>query len=208
MSSWLDFSRIPCPSLLVLLVLFAAVTGCGDGLVKFKATVTVDGEPYEGASVMFMPENGKGRIAVGNTAADGSVQFTSYNPFDGVKPGTYKVTVSKYKREEIPMASARKSQKADKKWREKKGAPSNDEEEPEIDQDSLSESELEALGHARLQKVIAASLPKEGTVPVTKALLPIVYASPKTTPFTCTVPHDGEVVFAVVTKGAGRSNRR
>ena len=206
MSSWLDFPRIPRPALLVLFLLFAAVTGCGDGLVQFKATVTVDGEPYEGASVMFMPEDGKGRIAVGNTAADGSVQFTSYNAFDGVRPGTYKVTVSKYRREEIPIASARKAQKADKKRREKKGAPS--EEEPEIDQDSLSESELEALGKARLQRVIDASIPQEGTVPVTKALLPIVYASPKTTPFTCTVPHDGEVVFAVETKGAGRSNRR
>lgn len=213
MSSWLDFSRVPSPSLHIprilrpsLLVLFAAFTGCGDGLVQFKATVTVDGEPYEGASVMFMPEDGKGRIAVGNTAADGSVQFTSYNQFDGVAPGTYKVTVSKYIREEIPMASARKAQKANKKWKEKKGATFSDEQEQA--EGEILPSRTKEEGDARLQELIAASIPKEGTVPMTKALLPIEYASPKTTPFTCTIPHDGDVVFAVETKGAGRSNRR
>ena len=204
MSSWQLVSHLA--SRISLLVLVAAFIGCGDGMVQIKATVTVDGEPYEGASVMFVPEDRKGKIAYGDTAKDGSVRLTSYKPFDGVKPGTYKVCVSKYIREEVPVASARKTQKANKKLKENKGATSGDE--VEQDEAEMLPSRTKEENDARLQKLLEASLPKEGKIPMSKPLLPPQYALPKTTPFTCTVPPDGEVVFAVETKKAGRAKRR
>jgi hypothetical protein len=81
----------------ILIPLYVACSGCGNGLIDLKATVTLDGKPVDGASVTLHPEetNELGRISSGVTAADGTVRFTTFEPNDGVPPGAYKVVVLK-----------------------------------------------------------------------------------------------------------------
>ncbi|NLX56342.1 MAG: carboxypeptidase regulatory-like domain-containing protein [Planctomycetaceae bacterium] len=72
--------------------------GCGSsvGAVSVTGTVTLDGEPVEGASVVFVPE-GKGRMASGKTDSSGQFKLTTQKVGDGAVPGKYKVGVSKLK---------------------------------------------------------------------------------------------------------------
>ena len=175
-----------------LLFLLAALTGCGDGLVPLNARVTLDGKPCEGATVSLKPEDGKGRTATGVTVADGSVTFTSYKPFDGVTPGNYKVCVSKYIYTIVPKASSGK--------RAGKSKADTDAEPP------VEET-------VTVEDAARASIMPHGTqvtgMPITKPLLPAIYCSPKTTPFSCTVPSsEKEVVFALETPQGPNKNRR
>jgi hypothetical protein len=71
-----------------------AAASCGDGKVKVKGVVTLDGTPVEGAMVTFIPEAGGGRNAFGSTKPDGSFQLMTQKENDGVAPGNYKVTVT------------------------------------------------------------------------------------------------------------------
>lgn len=73
-----------------------ACVGCGDGMVKLNARVTLDGKPLEGASVALYGEGeNRNRPAAGMTDANGMVTFTTFQPGDGVLPGEYKVVVIK-----------------------------------------------------------------------------------------------------------------
>ena len=75
--------------------LFATGTGCGGHLVKVQGTVTLDGQPLEGATVMFIPVDGVGKPGVGATDQDGVFELSSSNkPQDGVAPGDYKVVIT------------------------------------------------------------------------------------------------------------------
>ncbi len=68
--------------------------GCGgNSPVPVRGTVTLDGTPVGGASVLFLPEGGAGRQAVGLTEADGSFQLTTAATNDGALRGKYKVVV-------------------------------------------------------------------------------------------------------------------
>jgi hypothetical protein len=186
---------------IALLVLVAAVIGCGNGLVPIEATVTVDGKPCEGASVILYPEDGKGRFPAGSTDEDGTVRFTTSKPFDGVPPGTYKVCITKSIRVDVSYAEFRKMQKT--KAKGKAGSASSSNAGPDDGQPPASDSEEDP--EQRHQELIAASTPTAGKIPVVKILLPPQYGLPKTTPLTCTVPPDGELVFAIETR---RANRR
>jgi hypothetical protein len=72
--------------------------GCGSKLVNVKARVMLDGQPLEGAAVSLVSSSEtekRNRTASGLSDDQGYVRFTTFNPNDGVLPGTYKVTVIK-----------------------------------------------------------------------------------------------------------------
>jgi hypothetical protein len=76
------------------LVLVAAVTGCGPAgpnLIPVKGTITVDGKPADGASLIFHPVAGKGSIASAAADASGAFSIMS-NGNPGIVMGNYKVT--------------------------------------------------------------------------------------------------------------------
>lgn len=72
------------------------VTGCSakDRLVDVEGIVTLDDQPVAGAVVTFLPIDGQGHLATGWSNADGSFRLITLNE-DGVKPGDYKVFVTK-----------------------------------------------------------------------------------------------------------------
>lgn len=91
-------SKIPC----VCLSLLAAVSlsGCGDGIIKrypVVGHVTVDGNPAEGALVIFCPFNSGPELAnfrpAGVADASGAFKLTTVEPGDGAPAGNYKVLV-------------------------------------------------------------------------------------------------------------------
>ncbi|MBA2118001.1 hypothetical protein [Bremerella alba] len=61
--------------------------------VPAKAVVLQGGEPVEGATVTFTEAEIRG--AVGNTNAYGEVDLWTYEPGDGVIPGSYSVAIRK-----------------------------------------------------------------------------------------------------------------
>jgi len=84
-------------------------SGCGgepglDGTITVTGTVSYQGQPVEGAIVMFSPE-GEGRAASGRTDASGRFQLTTLKPDDGALPGRYKVALSKTEVEGAEMTS-------------------------------------------------------------------------------------------------------
>ena len=97
-------------------VLLAAVLlagGCGyrrAARVPVEGTVTLDGQPLEGASVMLFPEAG-GRPANAVTDAAGRFTLSTYGGKDGAKPGHYKVVVTKM---ELTQAAAKRAEKMSK----------------------------------------------------------------------------------------------
>ena len=81
---------------LSLAVLAFIFTGCGyrrPAQVKTTGTVTLDGEPVENASLMFIPDSG--RPASANTNTNGDFQVSSYGGNDGLPAGNYRVMVTK-----------------------------------------------------------------------------------------------------------------
>jgi carboxypeptidase family protein len=82
--------------------------GCGhksgaEGVVKVAGTVTYEGQPIEGANVIFGAD-GEGRSASGTTDASGRFHLTTLEPYDGAIPGKYRVAVSKVEVEN-PMSA-------------------------------------------------------------------------------------------------------
>ena len=86
---------------LVAIVLLLA--GCGSGaeeseyrLAPVSGTVTLDGQPLAGATVMFSPTDvGIGQTSYGVTDAQGNYSLTDPQQRDGVAVGTHKIVVSK-----------------------------------------------------------------------------------------------------------------
>jgi predicted small lipoprotein YifL len=71
------------------------LTGCGSRgpqMFPVSGTVTLDGKPVAGASVMFSPET-NGTPAAGTTDEQGYFTLRTVNR-DGVSPGKHKVTVT------------------------------------------------------------------------------------------------------------------
>lgn len=96
--------RCPIPGTVILFVVAAATclfTACAKrGLqVEFvEGIVLVDGQPIEGASINFTPQNG-GLPAFGRTNSRGLFRLTTQQagrPDAGAVIGDYAVTVSKY----------------------------------------------------------------------------------------------------------------
>jgi hypothetical protein len=80
----------------ILPVCLMIAAGCGPDrplTIPVNGTVTVDGTPVEGASVMFMPQF-QGRPAVGLTDTSGRFTLTTFARGDGAQPGQHKVTVT------------------------------------------------------------------------------------------------------------------
>jgi hypothetical protein len=72
--------------------------GCNtDGrrpVAPVSGTVTYDGNPVAGATVIFLSNSGE-PAATGITAADGTFRLSTYGEADGAVPGSYAVTVTK-----------------------------------------------------------------------------------------------------------------
>jgi len=78
-------------------VLFACKPANPYGTVRVKGTVTLDGTPIEGVTIIFMPTSNNGMGASGMTDSKGNyVVTTGGAPFGtGAVPGEYNVTLSK-----------------------------------------------------------------------------------------------------------------
>jgi hypothetical protein len=87
---------------LMSFAVMATFAGCGGGnpfdTVPVTGTVTLDGQPVDGALVLFQP-SGDHKAASGTTDSSGKFTLTTGNAGDGAMPGQYKVTVSKTKTE-------------------------------------------------------------------------------------------------------------
>lgn len=84
-----------CSLLAVVSLVCVCLTGCGESgpdVATVKGTVTLDGEPLEGAMVTFQPENG--RPADGTTDSQGQYEllYTAGKP--GAKIGKHTVTIT------------------------------------------------------------------------------------------------------------------
>ncbi|MCY2995400.1 MAG: carboxypeptidase-like regulatory domain-containing protein [Planctomycetota bacterium] len=102
------------------IALFAAVTGLvvslsgcsGSGgslkTVAVTGTVTLKGQPVEGATVSFSPQSPDARAAFGSTNAAGRFSLTTLQPGDGALVGLYNVTIVKSS-VPAPVAAAPKS---------------------------------------------------------------------------------------------------
>ena len=82
------------------LLLPLALIGCGGTsnppTEPVSGTVTLDGSPYEGAVITFVPDDSANRAAVATSQADGTYSLTTFASGDGAQIGTYKVKVFKY----------------------------------------------------------------------------------------------------------------
>lgn len=112
-----------CSLLQVLVVCgcFAlGAAGCrGSRTSPVNGVVLLDGKPLADASVQFISES-DGRTATGQTDQEGKFSMSTYEPRDGVLPGSYKVVVSppmgtpdpaKYSTAEDAMTGASKAAK-------------------------------------------------------------------------------------------------
>jgi hypothetical protein len=87
--------RGPWAAGLAALAVGLALSGCGgQGPVKVTGTLTLNGQPVEGAMVQFFPAKDGGRPATGTTQADGSFRLTTVENYDGAMPGEYKVVIT------------------------------------------------------------------------------------------------------------------
>ena len=87
-------------------ILVAGACGCGSNLpktVKVNGKVTLDGEPLQGASVQFMPQEASGHPAFGTTDEGGNFKLTTFSTNDGALPGQYKVIVQRQDVAEIEV---------------------------------------------------------------------------------------------------------
>lgn len=85
----------------VALAAMVFVAGCGPAVpetpevVPVKGTVTFDGQPLGKAVISFQPTaSGRGASAISND--DGSFAPSSFSSGDGLVPGSYGITVTKY----------------------------------------------------------------------------------------------------------------
>jgi hypothetical protein len=76
------------------LLLLIGAAGCGNSRTSpVEGVVFLDGQPLANASVHFVP-NETGRDATGTTNERGEFVMSTFNPRDGVVPGSYKVVIS------------------------------------------------------------------------------------------------------------------
>lgn len=88
------FRPIP-PGVLVAAVGVVLLAGCGPSrptTLPVRGTVTLDGQPVEGAQVMLVPDEG-GRPGQGITDGAGRFTIGTFTASDGALPGRHAVTV-------------------------------------------------------------------------------------------------------------------
>jgi hypothetical protein len=99
-----------CLAAILVPIVALSLSGCGEksdvpetaeasGVVMFK------GEPFEGAEVMFHPQDG-GNPAHAMTDEDGRFVLTTYDEGDGAVPGEHKVTIMYFPAESLPGMEA------------------------------------------------------------------------------------------------------
>lgn len=91
------------PFILFVLLALAVSAGCqrGPRIVPVSGVITLDGQPVEGAAVMYLLKPG-GRVATGVTDAQGRYTLTTHPSGDGAYEGLHDVTVSLYRDESSP----------------------------------------------------------------------------------------------------------
>lgn len=89
---------------LPLVLLAAGAIGCagesGPPTFKVSGTVTLDGQPVEGAVISFLDEKGGPYNAVATSGPDGKYELTTFQKGDGAVEGKYNIMVTKYGKEE------------------------------------------------------------------------------------------------------------
>ncbi|HKB04819.1 MAG TPA: carboxypeptidase-like regulatory domain-containing protein [Gemmataceae bacterium] len=166
-------------SLLFASTLFGLLvaTSCSSDTAKVTGVVTIDGKPVEGATVVFMTEDGN-HSYTGSTDASGNFTLVGKNQKENVATGTYKVTVVK---STAPAAGALDPTNMDAMKMMKK------------------ETSEAAVGNPQAGKGGPAmpGMPgfKKGGMPGSsgsgpKSDLPAIYATLATTPITVKVPPD------------------
>ena len=85
---------IVCAAALAALVLAGCNNKLIPGGVEARGVVLLDGEPLEGATVIFSPQ-GSGRSANAMTNQLGEFSLGTIEPADGVLPGEYQVAIIK-----------------------------------------------------------------------------------------------------------------
>jgi hypothetical protein len=91
----------------LVLTALATSAGCGrSDLVPAGGQVVYEGKPVVGAAVMFIPDSEKGGVPA-NGATNDQGQFTlSTSGVKGIRPGPYKVTVTKTEMSPIDLGPA------------------------------------------------------------------------------------------------------
>ena len=99
------FTNYGCGLAVVLLgVCLLFSTGCGSEkdprarhLVPARGTITIDGAPLGGATIIFAPTENNQFSVQSATMSDqnGRFELTTFLPGDGIHPGNYNVTVFK-----------------------------------------------------------------------------------------------------------------
>lgn len=88
------------PRLAVAALGLVLSVGCGGGpTVPVSGTVTLDGEPLEGATVIFTPQD-DGRPSAARTDSEGRYELTFSRDARGALPGKHVVTISTYSGED------------------------------------------------------------------------------------------------------------
>lgn len=79
--------------MLVAAMPLAMVIGCGGLPATVEGVVTLDGRPLSGAIVSFYPDT-SGPVAYGMSLDDGSYRLKTGAKQQGLRPGSYRVTVA------------------------------------------------------------------------------------------------------------------
>jgi hypothetical protein len=81
---------------LLLVAGLLGMVGCGPSYKSVEGVVTLDGKAVEGATVVFVADDGSGNTASGLTDASGKFTLTAGNK-KGAVAGNYKVLITKTK---------------------------------------------------------------------------------------------------------------
>jgi hypothetical protein len=81
---------------LLLVAGLLGMVGCGPSYKSVEGVVTLDGKAVEGATVVFVAENGSGNTASGLTDANGKFTLTAGGK-KGALAGNYKVLITRVK---------------------------------------------------------------------------------------------------------------
>lgn len=92
-----------------------AVVGCDGQPATYPVTgiVTYKGEPVEGATVSFAPDDPENKSAGGVTDSEGRYSLTTFTKDDGAMVGSYNVRVTKYDEPPVESATATDSEQTD-----------------------------------------------------------------------------------------------
>ena len=94
------FRRTTLASVTFSMTCLVVCLGCGDGKIAtfpVTGTVTVDGQPAEGALLIFCPVGGSEEFSkvrpAGKTKSGGKYELSTFDALDGAPAGEYQVMV-------------------------------------------------------------------------------------------------------------------